>query len=98
MRRLVLAAVLFLTVATAGPVLADNVGGGTWYHGSYYSGWPIPTHYCYSQYHNWNYYHSATAVISGQSMKVYASAGNWANAWQWGNLFDTCLAYWQNYP
>ena len=98
MRRLSMVAGLVASLALASSVYAttENVGGGTWNHGSSLNLFP-PGKHCYSEFVQPQYWHSATAIIGTHTSKVYQPAGNWANAAADGGLSETCYAYWAYY-
>ncbi|MFC5723231.1 lactococcin 972 family bacteriocin [Streptomyces gamaensis] len=72
----------------------ENVGGGTWSHGTgtdgIYKG-------CYSNYIHPSKRHSASVSIGNATDKSYADAGDWANAYARSGWAFTCNAYWATY-
>ncbi|MFD5247719.1 lactococcin 972 family bacteriocin [Amycolatopsis sp. NPDC058340] len=68
----------------------ENVGGGSWCHGTQPDG---ALKQCYSNYiHNRNY-HSATAAMAGGTSKRYANPGYWAKAAVTAGWAYTCNTY-----
>jgi hypothetical protein len=76
------------------PFTVVNVGGGTWNYGS---DWSFFTKHVWSHYVHNSLYHSATAIIGSQNLKVLAYATYWANADVSGSTFDSTAVYWATY-
>lgn len=68
----------------------QNVGGGTWCHGTEPTSLGLQR--CYSNYVN-NNYHSSTAVAGGATSKRYANPGYWSQAAVEGGWAYTCYTY-----
>ena len=74
----------------ASVLACENVGGGTWCHGTEPDGL---LQHCYSNYlHNSNY-HSATAIVGSVTDRRYADAGSWARAAINSGWAYTCYTY-----
>lgn len=74
------------------PLATENVGGGTWNHGTNYNTGGGKN--CYSHYVHPNHQHTATAIIGSSNVRVSARPGAWAFANAAGGAFDTCSTYW----
>jgi hypothetical protein len=99
-RRLLAGGVLVgvLMIGTAAPALAGEIigaGGGTWNYGtSYQFPWFKNS---WSHYVHPHAYHSATAICDKHNPKVYADAGDWANAESRCGTNDKAAQYWNTY-
>jgi lactococcin 972 family bacteriocin len=67
----------------------ENVGGGTWNYGH-------DGDHCWSHYVHNEKRHSATAILGSSNRKIFANAGEWANADITGGG-GGCKAYWSTY-
>lgn len=87
-----------LTVGAAVPALAGtitNVGGGTWSYGTAFQApWfkNVWSHYVHPA-----AYHSATAIGGPNTVKVYATANNWAKANTQCGVGENAAQYWNTY-
>ncbi|MFJ4188246.1 lactococcin 972 family bacteriocin [Kitasatospora sp. NPDC089509] len=78
----------------SGPVTRENVGGGTWQHGSMRDGGYKK---CYSNYTHPTKKHSASVAISDLVNKDIQEADNWARASATSGWAYKCNAYWGLY-
>lgn len=89
-RKVMVATLALVALATPAYATVVNVGGGTWNYGTTMgSTW---SHYQHNQVKHWG-----TAICGSENKKVIKPAGVWANAEAGCGWFDDKAAYWGKY-